>query len=160
MRDVGLAQHRVAPNAFVCGRIAGVGLILSIVLVLSGCSLSPSNADLEQALVGNDPLVGKIYSIRNVRRVNGYEQSQGYVIEYTAEIYILESPTEYFGHLAKSDSTGVGAFAAFGLATAGLAKWGALTAAAIAAGKKGDVLPFSGTVTMIKSERGWILQPD
>lgn len=130
------------------------------ILLLSGCGFSPSESEIERALTRGDPLIGKVYQIRNIHRSNGYERSNGYVVEFEAEIHILENPTEYLGHLAKSDQTGVGAVAALGLATVGLTKWGLITAAALSTAKKGDVVPFSGSVIMIKSEQGWILRPD
>jgi hypothetical protein len=115
---------------------------------------------VERALAWGDPLIGKVYLIRNINRINGYERPEGYVVEFGAEIYLLEKPTEYFGRLAKEDQSGIGAITAAGLAAGGLAKWGLVTAAAIAAGTKGDVVPFSGSVTLIKSEQGWILRPE
>ena len=38
-------------------------------------------------------------------------------------------------------------------------EWGLVTAATISAAKKGDIVPISGTITMIKSEQGWIARP-
>jgi hypothetical protein len=141
--------------------VARLGIVfLAIFLLLSGCGFSPSDSEVEQALVRGDPLVGKIYLIRNIHRINGYERSGGYVIEFSAEIYVLEKPAEYFGRLAKEDQTGLGVLTVAGLATGGLAKWGLVTAAAISTATKGDVVPFSGTITMIKSERGWIMMPE
>ena len=136
------------------------GAVLLAIILLSGCGFTPSDSDVERALGRGDPLVGKIYLIRNIHRVNGYERPEGYVVEFGAEIHVLEKPTEYFGRLAKEDQTGVGALTALGLATGGLAKWGLVTTAAISTAKKGDVVPFSGSVTMIKSENGWILRPE
>lgn len=130
------------------------------ILFLSGCGLSPSNSELERALTHNDSLIGKVYEIRNVRRVNGYERPDGYVVEFKAEIYLLESPADYLDRLTRSGNAGIGALAAISLATSGVAKWGVVTATSLAAGKKGDVIPFSGTITMIKSERGWIQRPE
>jgi hypothetical protein len=114
---------------------------------------------LERALVGGDALIDKVYQIRNIHRNNGYEQSDGYVVEFAAEIQVLEKPAEYFARLAKSDQSGVGAIAALGLAAGGLSKWGLVTASTLAAANKGDIIPFSGSVMMIRSEQGWILRP-
>lgn len=135
-------------------------IVLLSSFLLFGCGFSPSDSEVAQALNRGDPLIGKVYLIRNIHRINGYERPEGYVIEYSAEINLLENPAEYFGRLAKEDQTGIGALTAFGQATGGLARWGLVTGAAISAAKKGDVVPFSGTITMIKSERGWILRPD
>lgn len=135
-------------------------IVLLATLLLSGCGFAPSDSEVERALARDDPLIGKVYLIRNIRRINGYERAEGYVVEFGAEIHLLEKPTEYFGRLAKEDQTGIGVLAALGLATGGLAKWGLVTAAAISAAEKGDVVPFSGSVTMIKSEQGWILRPE
>lgn len=134
--------------------------IALLAFFLSGCAFSPSNSEIERALTRDDPLIDKVYQIRNIRRINGYERPEGYVVEFSAEISILANTSEYFGSLAKGDQTGAGAIAAFALAGGGLAKWGLLTAAAISAGKKGDVVPITGTITMIKSEQGWIARPD
>lgn len=101
-----------------------------------------------------------MYTIRNVRRINGYERADGYVVEFSAEIHLLKNPADYFGSLANVGRSGTGLLAAVGLASAGLAKWGVVTAAAISAAQKGDAVPFSGSVTLIKSEQGWILRPD
>lgn len=136
------------------------GIVLLAILFLSGCGFAPSDSEVERALTRGDPLIGKVYLIRNVHRINGYERPEGYVVEFGAEIYLLEQPAEYFGRLAKGDQTGIGVLAAVGLATGGLAKWGLVTAAAISAAEKGDVVSFSGSVTMIKSEQGWILRPE
>jgi len=144
------------------GRRVAVRLTAGILAILSlfGCGLSPNNSEIERALSHGDPLIGKIYEIRNIRRINGYERPEGYVVEVSAELQILEKPTDYFARLSTADQTGAGALAAVGMATAGLGKWGLMTAATISASKKGDVIPFSGTITMIKSEQGWILRPD
>lgn len=135
-------------------------IVLLTILLLSGCGFSPSDSEVERALTQGDPLIGKVYLIRNIRRINGYERPEGYVIEYGADVQMLTDPVKYFGSLSKADQSGIGALVALGQATDGLARWGLLTAAAISAAKKGDVIPFSGTLTMIKSERGWILRPD
>lgn len=129
-------------------------------LLLSACGLSPSNSDVARALTQGDPLIGKVYQITNIRRSNGYERPDGYVVQFAAEIQVLENPADYFGGLTKRDQTGMGALAAVGLATGGLAKWGLATAANLSATKNGDVIPFSGTVILIKSEQGWILRPE
>src|ERR1035437_6327099 len=100
-----------------------------MIVLLIGCGSSPSDSELERALVRNDPLIGKVYQIRNIHRSNGYEQSGSYVVEFAAEINVLENPTEYLGRLAQSGQAGVGAFAAFGLAAGGLSRWGLVTAA-------------------------------
>jgi len=131
-------------------------MAILVMLFLSGCGSSPSNSDLERALTQNDPLIGKVYQIRNVRRTNGYERPNGYVVEFTAEIYVLESPTDYLASLAQGDNAGMGALAAISVATAGVVKWGLVTAASLSASKKGDVIPFTGAITMIKSQQGWI----
>lgn len=144
---------------FACYHIHRWCSLLFVIFLLTGCGLSPSDSELERALVQNDPLIGKVYQVRNIHRNNGYERSNVYVVEFAAEIHVLENPTEYLGRLAQADRVGVGAFAAFGLAAGGLSKWGLVTAAALSAAKKGDVVPFSGSVTMIKSEQGWILRP-
>lgn len=142
-------------------RIGRLGAAAVVVLGLIGCGGKPSDADLAAALTRDDPLVGKVYEIRDIRRINGYERPpDAYVIEFSADIHILENPQNYFGRLSQSGQSGAGVVAAFGLATGGLAKWGLTTAALISASKKGDVLPVSGTTTMIKSERGWILRPE
>ena len=136
------------------------GIALLAFFLLSGCGSSPSNSELERALTRDDPLIDKVYQIRNIRRINGYERPEGYVVEFSAEISILANTAEYFGSLAQGDQTGAGAIAVFSLAGGGLAKWGLVTAAAISAAKKGDIVPISGTITMIKSEQGWIVRPD
>ncbi len=135
-------------------------VILLAFLLLSGCGSAPSGSEVERALAQGDPLIGKVYLIRNINRINGYERPDGYVVEFGAEIHLLEKPTEYFGRLAKEDKTGIGVLTAMGLAAGGLAKWGLRTAAAISAAEKGEVVPFLGSVTMIRSERGWILRPE
>lgn len=146
-------------NLFTRDHIKKWNFLLLVISLLAGCGLSPSDSELERALVHNDPLIGKVYQVRNIHRSNGYERSGVYVVEFVAEIHVLENPTEYLGRVATSDHVGVGAFAAFGLAAGGLSKWGLVTAAALSAAKKGDVVPFSGSVMMIKSEQGWILRP-
>lgn len=133
--------------------------LLFVIGLLAGCGSSPSDAELGRALVRNDPLIGKVYQISNIHRSNGYEQSEGYIMEFVAEIHVLENPAEYLGRLAKADQGGAGAFAALGLAAGGLSRWGLVTTSALSAAKKGDVIPFSGSVTMIRSEQGWILRP-
>ncbi|MFI4939586.1 MAG: hypothetical protein ACHP7O_04475 [Burkholderiales bacterium] len=135
-------------------------IVLLAILLLSACGFSPSDSEIDRALTLGDPLIGKIYMVRNIHRINGYERPDGYVVEFSAEIYILERPAEYFSRLAKGDQTGIGALTAFGLAAGGLAKWGLVTAGAISAATQDDIVPFSGTITMIKSEQGWILRPD
>lgn len=136
------------------------GVVLVAILLHSGCGFAPSNSEVERALIRGDPLIDKVYLIRNVRRTNGYERPEGYVVEFGAEIHLLEPPAEYFGRLAKQGQSGIGVLTALGLATGGLAKWGLATAAAISAAKNGDVIPFTGSITMIKSEQGWILRPE
>ena len=134
-------------------------LVALAILLLSACGSTPSDSDLARAVALDDPLIGQIYLIRNVRRINGYERHDGYVIEFQAEIHILNSPPEYLNSLTKGEQPGLGVLSAIALATTGLAKWGLVTSAAIFAAKRGDTIPFSGSITMIKSEKGWILRP-
>lgn len=140
-------------------RVARWSLAGFAAFALSGCGNTPSDSELASALTRGDLLIGKVYEIRNIRRLNGYERPEGYVIEFSADIQILETPEDYFGRLSRADQSGAGVVAAIGLAAGGLAKWGLTTAALISASKKGDVVPVSGTTTMIKSERGWIARP-
>lgn len=142
-------------------RTARLSVATVFLLALVGCGGKPSDADLAVALTRGDPLVGKIYEIRDIRRLNGYERPpDGYVIEFSANVHILEDPQDYFAALSQAGESGAGVVAAFGLATAGLAKWGLTTAALIAASKKGVDVPISGATVMIKSEQGWIVAPD
>jgi hypothetical protein len=130
-----------------------------IAIVLAGCGLTPSDAEVERALTKGDALIGKAYQIANLRRLNGYQRNDGYVVEFSAEIHVLENPKEYLSRRSQNDKTGIGALAAIGLATEGLAKWGLVTSAELVASKKGDIIPFSGAMLLIKSEQGWIRTP-
>jgi hypothetical protein len=127
---------------------------------LTACVLSPSDADVIHAITANDTLNGRLYKIQNFRRANGYKTRTGYQVEFNCEIYILEDPAEYFNRLTKSGENPVGAIAALGLVTEGISKWGLLNAVLLSTYKKGDVMPFSGSIGMIKSEQGWIANPE
>jgi hypothetical protein len=135
-------------------------LVLLAVGSIVGCSLmSPSDAEVIQALTANDTLNGRLYQIQNFHRINGYETRTGYVVQFSCEIYIIDDFQQYFNSLSKSGTDPMGTIAAFGLAAEGIAKWGLLNVALFSASKKGDVVPFSGTIAMIKSEHGWIPDP-
>lgn len=136
-----------------------MALIITVNL-LTACSLTPSDAELVRAITTNDTLNGRLYQIQNFHRTNGYETRAGYVVKFNCELYILEDSAEYFNRLTKSGNNPVGAIAAFGLAAEGIAKWGLFNAALLSTYKKGDIVPFSGSVTMIKSEQGWIPNPE
>lgn len=128
--------------------------------LLTACALSPSDDEVIQAITANDTLNGRLYKIQNFHRANGYKTRTGYKVEFNCEIYILEDPAEYFNKLTKSGDNPVGAIAALGLAAEGISRWGLLNAALLTTYKKGNVVPFSGSVTMIKSEQGWIANPE
>lgn len=134
-----------------------------LLIALTGCGGKPSDTELVSALTSGDPLIGLVYEIRDIRRVNGYERPSGYVIEYSATLHILESPQEYFTRLRQGGISAANLASvaeSFEMAKGGLAKWGLKGAALISASKKGDDIPFSGSVNMIKSERGWIARAD
>lgn len=135
-------------------------VLISAVNLLTACSLAPSDAELVRAITTNDTLNGRLYQIQNFRRTNGYKTRTGYAVEFNCEIYILEDSADYFNRLTKSGNNPVGAIAAFGLAAEGIAKWGLFNAALLTTYKKGDNVPFSGSITMIKSEQGWIPNPE
>jgi hypothetical protein len=139
-------------------RVGGLAC-LSMVLV-AGCSLTPSDQDISRALMGNDPLNNRVYQMRNIQRINGYERPDGYVIEYSAELHIIENPMAYFQHLSSTDQSGLGALAALGMATQGLARWGLITSAVLSSAQPGQVVPVNGSLLMIKSEQGWIPKPE
>lgn len=145
--------------SYVCrNQIAGLWGVL-LLIALAGCSSPPSDIELATALTNGDTLIGQVYEIRDIRRLNGYEQSDGYIVEYAAKLHILESPLEYFKLLTQSGNKVAGALSAYEIAAGGLSKWGLKGAAIISASKKGDDIPISGSVNMIKSERGWIARP-
>jgi len=134
-------------------------LVLFIVVNIFACSSAPSDQELIRAVTGNSPLSGHLYQIQNLNRINGYETPNGYTIQFSCQIFILEDPTEYFDKLTKSGSNPIGAIAAFSFVVEGITRWGMLNAALFSTAKKGDVLPFSGSISMIKSEQGWIQNP-
>ncbi len=137
--------------------------VVSILLFLSACSMTPSNSELTEALSNGDPLIGKVYVIKNLKRINGYEGTAGrYILEFSCDILIIESPGDYFDQLAKSppeSGNAIAKIAVLGLAIGAVAKWGLLTSAVLVSKQKGDVIPFHGRIEMMKSERGWIATP-
>ncbi len=78
-------------------------------------------------------------------------------MQYSGKLRIIEVPSAYLSRMATSDNNPLGALVA---AVSGVSQWGLLGAAKLTAHKKGDVVPFSGSVTLIKSERGWIAIPE
>lgn len=154
MSDIRVRQLRRCFLAF----LWSIGAVISVLLI--ACGTSPSATEVERALTYGDPLIGTVYEVRNIRRLNGYERPEGYVVEVSAEIHILENPAEYFVRLSTADQTGRGALTALGLASGGLAKWGPVLAVTISTSRKGDVFQYSGAMTMIKSEQGWIKRPN
>jgi len=134
--------------------------LVLLLLAFAGCRNAPSDKEVADALSNGDTLVGQVYELRDIRRLNGYEQSDTYIVEYSAKLHILENPTEYVKHMTESRNNLVsGASSVFDIVLGGLSKWGLKGAAIISVSKKGDDIPVSGSVKMIKSERGWISQP-
>jgi hypothetical protein len=137
--------------------------LLFAVLLLSACSSSPSDAELAQALSGGDPLIGQVYVIKNLKRLNGYDNGSGrYIVEFSCDIILIESPADYLSRIGKRSTESasvIGTIASFGLAIGAAAKWGLLNSAVLVSKQKGDVVPFAGKIEMLKSEKGWIVNP-
>ena len=132
-------------------------ILLFTVLSLSACSSAPSDAELAQALSGGDPLIGQVYVIKNLKRLNGYDNGTGrYIVEFSCDIVIIESPADYLSRLGKQateSASVIGTIASFGLAMGAATKWGLLNSAVLVSKQKGDVVPFTGKIEMLKSEK-------
>lgn len=144
-------------------RLAGYLVLFLGALLFSGCSTAPSDSDLARAISEGDPLVGQVYIFRNLRRLNGYEIGNGrYVVEFSCDLLMVESPAEHLSSLGKqaAETAGLmGGIASFSLAAGAAAKWGVLNSVVLVSKNKGDIVPFTGKIEMLKSERGWIAAP-
>jgi hypothetical protein len=142
-------------------RSLGWATALVFTLLAAACSFFfPSDEDILRALAANDPLMGQLYRVENIHRANGYERNGRYVVDFTGELRFVADAAEFLGHAAgKQADDPLGALAALGMAASGVAKWGLVNSLMLSARKKGDVVPFSGSMVMLKSERGWIADP-
>jgi hypothetical protein len=159
---VPLRFHLVFDWAIMSRTLIIPGWLLTIVAALffGGCSyFSPSDAEVLRALTANDPLSGQVYRIENLHRTNGYEQSGKYVVDFTGELHFIADAAGFLGQGAKQGDDPLGALAALGMAASGVAKWGLVNSLMLSARKKGDVVPFSGSIVMMKTERGWLADP-
>lgn len=129
-------------------------------LCLGACTLfAPKDEDVLRALTANDPLSGQVYRIENFHRTNGYERSGKYVVDFTGELHFIADAAGFLGQGAKKGDDPLGALAALGMAASGVAKWGLVNSLMLSARKKGDVVPFSGSIVMMKTEQGWMADP-
>lgn len=129
-------------------------------LFMAACTFfQPADEDVLRALAANDPLSGPVYRIEKLRRTNGYQRNGKYVVDFTGELHFVADAAEFLGQAGKQGGDPLGALAALGMAASGVAKWGLLNSMMLSARKKGDVVPFSGSIVMIKSERGWMADP-
>jgi hypothetical protein len=143
-------------------RRRSLGWAYALVFVFLGTACSfffPSDEDILRALAANDPLMGQLYRVESLHRANGYERNGKYVVDFTGELHFVADAAAFLGQAGKQADDPLGALAALGMAASGVAKWGLVNSLMLSARKKGDVVPFSGSMVMLKSERGWIADP-
>jgi len=128
-------------------------LLFGVVILQCACSARPNDKELLRALVNGDPLNEALYHVQDVERLNGFDRGDSYDIEFRAQLVLLESPPDFFTRVSANPIAGIA------LSADAIGRWGLDAVALLGGASKGSVIPVTGTVSMIRSEKGWIRRP-